>query len=135
MRAESDRAVSAWGEVNGSTESIYGSAKLLAAEVTSLQFQYYDGVEWLPEWNSDELGGLPLAIEVLFTLDSGASGGAAAAMPIDPLALPADQKVYRMVVQLPVGGKSSTSKETESAEATESMDADGAASMDGGAMP
>ena len=124
MRAESDRAVGAYGEMNGSTESIYGGAAMLAAEVTSLQFQYYDGVEWLPEWNSDEQQGLPLAIEVQFTLDT-TGAMAAAETAVDPLAASDEQKVFRMVVQLPVGGKfaSAAATETTDAEAMDGSDA------------
>lgn len=121
MRAESDRAVSAYGEMNGSTESIYGGATMLAAEVTSLQFQYYDGVEWLPEWNSDEQQGLPLAIEVQFTLDT-TGAIAAAETTADPLAASDEQKVFRMVVQLPVGGKFASTATTD-AEAMDGSDA------------
>ena len=41
MRAESDRAATAYAELGGATDSLYGGAKMLAAEVTSLQFQYF----------------------------------------------------------------------------------------------
>lgn len=122
MRAESDRAVSAFGEVNGSTDSLYGDAKLLAAEVTSIQFQYFDGTEWLAEWNSDEQGGLPTAIEVLLTVDSvpNNQSGTPAASTLTPVVDFTAQSNYRMVVQLPVGGISpSTEEPTENTEPVE----------------
>jgi type II secretory pathway pseudopilin PulG len=123
LRAESDRAVSAWGEMNGSTQSIYGGAKMLAPEVTSLEFQYFDGTGWVPEWNSDEMGGLPVAIEVLLTIAPPTSASAA-----DPTLAPlgasatgeSSGKVYRMVVHLPVGGVSPATEEP--AETTESTE-------------
>ena len=68
MRTEIDRAVSSWREENGDTTSLYGGAKLLAKEVTSLAFQYWDGAEWTTDWDSDELGGLPLAVEIVLTI-------------------------------------------------------------------
>ncbi|HUE74474.1 MAG TPA: prepilin-type N-terminal cleavage/methylation domain-containing protein [Pirellulaceae bacterium] len=124
MRAESDRAVSAFGEINGSTDSLFAGAKQLAAEVTSLQFQYFDGTEWLTEWNSDDLGGLPTAIEVVLTIGSPQSNSDIQAAT--PLGQPLDettQPTYRMVVHLPVGGISPAA--AESTEMTESTDAAG----------
>ncbi len=123
MRAESDRAVSAYGEVNGSSDSIYGGAKLLAAEVTSLQFQYFDGTEWLTEWNSDDLGGLPTAIEVLLTIGPPPSGTSATASATAAPSLDApEQPVYRMLVHLPTGGISpSTEESTEMTDAAGEM--------------
>jgi type II secretory pathway pseudopilin PulG len=34
--------------------------------LTHVQFQYFDGVSWRPEWNSDQSGGLPRAIALGF---------------------------------------------------------------------
>ena len=118
MRSESDRAVSAYGEMGGSTDSLFGGAKLLAAEVTSLQFQYFDGTEWLTEWNSDELKGLPTAIEVVLTISS--ADGTATAPVADPLLAPdaAAQPTYRIVVHLPVGGITESTETAETAEGT-----------------
>jgi prepilin-type N-terminal cleavage/methylation domain-containing protein len=113
MRAESDRAVSAYGELNGSSDSLFAGARLLAAEVTSVQFQYFDGTEWLTEWNSDDLGGLPTAIEVLLTIGAPQSGSESSASPM--MAQPLDavsQPTYRMVVHLPVGGISPATEES-----------------------
>ena len=68
MRLEMDRAVSAYGESNGSVSTGYDNAKLLADEVTSITFRYWNGTEWASEWNSDEMGGLPLAVEIVMTM-------------------------------------------------------------------
>ena len=35
---------------------------MLAEEVTHLEFQYFDGTEWLDEWDTEEEGGLPVAV-------------------------------------------------------------------------
>jgi hypothetical protein len=40
----------------------------LADEVVGLGFEYYDGVEWLTEWNSSSSGGLPRAIRVWLSI-------------------------------------------------------------------
>ena len=39
------------------------------AHVVRIEFQYFDGAEWLPEWDSWEEGRLPQAVEVLFQVD------------------------------------------------------------------
>lgn len=124
MRAETDRAVAAWGELYGAGQSSYGAARMLAEEVTSLEFRYFDGTEWLSEWNSDEAGGLPTAIEVLMTLALPGSGSsqssgvsfAPTASPYSASAALPDERVYRMVVQLPVGGLIPTTSESTVAE-------------------
>jgi prepilin-type N-terminal cleavage/methylation domain-containing protein len=34
--------------------------------LTNVQFQYFDGVSWRREWNSDQTGGLPIAVALCF---------------------------------------------------------------------
>ena len=68
MRSEIDRAVAAWTEENGGAQSLYAGAKLLAKEVTGLEFRYFDGVEWISEWDSSAMDGLPVAIEINLSL-------------------------------------------------------------------
>jgi hypothetical protein len=63
MRAELDRAVTSYSETGGATDAVYASAQLLAEEVTGLSFEYYDGTEWLTEWDSSSQG-LPRSIKI-----------------------------------------------------------------------
>jgi prepilin-type N-terminal cleavage/methylation domain-containing protein len=39
-------------------------ARLIAKEIESLQFEYHDGYEWLPEWDSQAEGRLPNAVGI-----------------------------------------------------------------------
>lgn len=39
-------------------------ARLIAREIESLQFEYHDGYEWLPEWDSQAEGRLPNAVGI-----------------------------------------------------------------------
>jgi hypothetical protein len=103
MRLEMDRAVSAYGESNGSASSGYDGAKLLADEVTSIAFRYWDGTAWVSDWNSDEMGGLPLAVEIVMTM-ADANAAATSAPPVQNFAASATtttESTYRMVVSLP----------------------------------
>ena len=73
------------------------AAEFLAPEVVSLTFRYFDGVDWVEEWDSDLQGAVPTAIEI--TLGFVAPG------PDDPLQAAAADAIpdtYRFVVALPV---------------------------------
>lgn len=123
MRRELDRAVSLWAEGSGSLGASLSDAKLLAEEVTSLQFQYFDGTGWLTDWNSDEAGGLPLAVEVVLTIQPAltAEGQTAAGAVVGAMGdeLPPEH-VYRQVVHLPIAKLPAPADETAgAAESTE----------------
>jgi hypothetical protein len=109
MRAELDRAVSAWAEMNGDTTSAYSSAKLLAEEVTAIEFQYFDGTAWTEEWDSGEMGGLPVAVEIFLTLQP------TMAMTEEEIASLSygseeqpEPQTYRLVVRLPTAVSAET---------------------------
>jgi hypothetical protein len=42
---------------------------VLAPEVTEVQFRYFDGVDWLEEWDSALQERLPNAVEVTLTFE------------------------------------------------------------------
>lgn len=44
------------------------ASELVAREVADLQFQYWDGLEYQPEWDSTEANAMPQAIEVIIRL-------------------------------------------------------------------
>jgi hypothetical protein len=64
MRAEMDRAVTIYSDGDSSGALAYSRAQLLANEVVGLGFEYYDGLEWLTEWDSTSSSSLPRAIRV-----------------------------------------------------------------------
>jgi hypothetical protein len=100
MRRELSQAVSSWAEANGNLQATYADAKLLADEVVALQFRYYDGAAWLEDWNSDDLGGLPTAVEITVTIQptyamSEEALEQSAADEVPP------EKSYSLIVHLP----------------------------------
>ena len=101
MRSELDRAVTAWAEMNGAADSTYGNAKMLAEEVTSIQFQYFDGTGWLPDWDSQAMGGLPKAVEILMTILPSRASGEDDFLASSELDEMLEEQVYRLVVHLP----------------------------------
>ena len=77
------------------------ASKLLAKEVSGLQFRYYDGLGWQETWDSNALNELPKAIEITLTLrNQEAAGDAFSDDVADPYALP--ETTHRMVVPIPV---------------------------------
>jgi prepilin-type N-terminal cleavage/methylation domain-containing protein len=63
-RLEGDRLMMNLADEQGNLDALASQTELLAPEVTAVQFLYYDGAEWLTDWDSTALGGLPRAIRV-----------------------------------------------------------------------
>ena len=110
VRRHLDRAVTNFAYMNGNIDGLMREEKLLAPEVVGLQFQYFDGYQWLPEWDTEIMQGLPVAVEILLLLKSNSpyqSGGVMTTLSLADVGadLDADSAVvsYRLVVRLPVG--------------------------------
>ena len=63
-----DRAVASFAMNNGGSLP-EGTNQLIAPEVVEAQFRYFDGEQWMEEWDSDQMGGFPLAVEFVFAID------------------------------------------------------------------
>lgn len=69
FRDEMDRAVAFYqGGIDLATPQDY--SQLVAAEVVEISFRYFDGTEWLAQWDSTENGGFPTAVEINIAVDS-----------------------------------------------------------------
>lgn len=96
-RSEVDRLT---GTIDAPAENegaLADAAEFLAPEVNSLTFRYFDGVDWQEEWDSQALGAIPTAIEIVV--------GFVPPDPDDVLQAAADGAIpssYRFVVALPV---------------------------------
>lgn len=127
MRREVDRAVASWAEQSGDTQSATAQSKLLADEVVGLTFQYFDGTQWLADWNSDDLGGLPLAVEIVLVLsDARPEDTTSSLQPPEIDEKPPTERTYRLVVALPTATLPTTSTETTETEGTTPPPAEGA---------
>lgn len=62
-RREIDRAVTIYAAQTGSVELI-NSAEVLAPEVVSVEYLYFDGLVWSTFWDSTARGGLPFAVKI-----------------------------------------------------------------------
>lgn len=111
VRRVRDRAVIAYASENGTLTQQDALGDVVAPEVVNLQFQYFDGYEWWPEWDSNEMEGLPVAVEVVLTLQSRPPRLRSFVSASPTAAL----RNYRMVVRLPVATPVVETEEDEAA--------------------
>lgn len=103
-RRSMSRAATSWASANGGVDPSQGGGELLAPEVNYLEFAYFDGLEWYTEWDSEQMGGLPVAIEITIGVDtygSAATPSEDVSKQIDAVMTDQAQFRYRMVVHLP----------------------------------
>ncbi|MDP1796498.1 MAG: hypothetical protein Q8K78_03410 [Planctomycetaceae bacterium] len=73
-----------------------GPAKLLAPEIASIQFRYFDGLAWMTEWDTVATGVLPRAIEVTILFEPPPSRGLMTNATVAP-----GSELYRTVIPVP----------------------------------
>jgi hypothetical protein len=107
-RQESDRATALWQMPSAGAASSSQNASVLAPEVASLEFRYFDGTQWLTQWDSTAMKGVPRAVEIAIYLNDDANNSqpnTSATPPVDALTPTTNNpnNFYRMVVHLPAG--------------------------------
>jgi hypothetical protein len=104
VRRQLDRAVTQAAILHGGAAGLMQAGDLLAPEVVSIEFQYYDGLQWRWEWDTQVEQALPLAIQILLGVAPVSARGAA---PLDTAGMGTINQqqlhYYRLVVHLPVG--------------------------------
>ena len=106
VRRQLDRAIIAYAEELGDTR-LSRTGDLIAPEVVSLEFAYFDGTQWLYEWDSSTQA-LPWLVQITLGMQS-ATGEAKAELDagISLSSLTYDQRsaygilVYELVVAIP----------------------------------
>jgi type II secretory pathway pseudopilin PulG len=105
VRRELDRAAASFSAQDGSLDPSQHPGQLLAPEVTYLEFRYFDGSSWYTEWDSAQMGGLPVAIEITIGVDPAAGRNPEALDVADVRELSVvdtNLYMYRLTVHLPV---------------------------------
>ncbi|QDS92984.1 hypothetical protein FF011L_17390 [Roseimaritima multifibrata] len=98
VRRAVDRLVTRYAMDSGNVTGLNMTGDLLAPEVLQIQFAYWDGFMWQIEWNSDEMGELPMAVQVRLTLGKRGVDSTV----VDPTS--SDQvRVFQQIVRLPMG--------------------------------
>ncbi|QDV22981.1 type II secretion system protein [Aureliella helgolandensis] len=107
VRRQLDRGVIAYAEEMGDTQSLYRTGDLVAPEVLMLEFAYYDGTQWLTEWDSSTQS-LPWLIQITLAMQS-ESGSQTAVLPAGTSVSTLTQtdretygiNIYELVVAIP----------------------------------
>lgn len=103
VRRVMDRAVTLHASQYGNMQGLQQAAEVIAPEITSIEFQYFDGTQWLYEWDSAEQQGLPVAVKITVLLmpdaaantPPGSSSLNATSSQIQP------DQMYSLTVRLP----------------------------------
>lgn len=68
VRRSLDRSTTQWAIENGDVARLDRVGQILAPEVIALEFRYFDGEAWSDVWDSQQRGGLPVAVEVALAI-------------------------------------------------------------------
>ncbi|MCS7305127.1 MAG: type II secretion system protein GspJ [Thermoguttaceae bacterium] len=104
VRWELDRAVSLLAAEEGTLADLERQVEPLAPEVVGLEFEYFDGQQWLQEWDSQAMGGLPVAIRIALALapeERTSRNGGLWGMLSGDSDTSTEPTIYRMLVHLP----------------------------------
>ncbi len=140
VRTEMDRATAAYARSGATLNVSTGKQELLAPEVTSLAFRYFDGTSWYTAWDSTQMQGIPTAVEIQLGVRSSktrtGSPEAVSTPAVAGAAAPAANSLtYRMVVQIPVARSGAITKlqlQDDEAEASASGSSGGLGGATGG---
>lgn len=107
VRQQLDRGVLAVAEEQGQSQQLMRTGELIAPEVISLEYSYYDGMQWATSWDSSTQG-LPLLVEISLAMQSKTGERQGIVAPGTSLSMmPYDQRaqygveVYSLTVAIP----------------------------------
>ncbi len=104
MRRQLDRAVAQWASESLAGMQLQDAAKMMAPEIMSIEFRYFDGLEWLYDWDTSLYEALPMAVEVVLTISDAPNANAGGILPFSPMGTTQSRpRVYRRVVRMPLG--------------------------------
>lgn len=106
MRMEGDRLLLSQADAQGNEQLLAANTRLLASEVTALRFAYYDGYTWRTTWDSSQMSGLPMAVEVEIEITTPPRGSRPGA---SVKTREAKSQSYRLVVAIPLAKATDTS--------------------------
>lgn len=89
-------------EIGFADASMTGQTQVLAPEVTSLSFRYFDGLEWTDSWDSKAMERLPNAVEVTLELSAIGETEGDQTLLLDSEADDEESRTVRFVISLQV---------------------------------
>ncbi len=98
IRTEGDRLMVQTVEEKGGLAAQASNSQVLAPEVVSLAFRYFDGISWYETWDSETAGYLPRAVEVTLAFAPPKTQGG----PLLNVAVSSSANQFRTVIMVPV---------------------------------
>ena len=120
IRREQGRATAVY-EANYGASATPAREQMLSDQIVALEFAYFDGIEWLTEWDSDFEGGLPVAVQItiaVMDMEAAVAGSSVTSASTSSVA-----EYYQRTVYLPLSA---------SAQATDGL-SDDTSDLGGGA--
>jgi prepilin-type N-terminal cleavage/methylation domain-containing protein len=107
VRRQLDRAITSYAEEMGDTQRLLRTGDIVAPEVISLEFAFFDGTQWLTQWDSSTQS-LPWLVQISLAMQSATGarkGKLEPGIQINTLGL-ADRlnygvEIYQLVVAIP----------------------------------
>jgi hypothetical protein len=123
VRQTIDRAIRDVAEQSANSQLLNSGQVLLAPEVTDVQFIYFDGTTAVDQWDMQQMGSLPTAVDVRIWIAPDPIDAAASEIPLQP-------RMYSQTVELPLaqaagGSAAGGQPATDDATTDDSMDAAG----------
>jgi hypothetical protein len=137
VRRAQSRAITEWASENGNLDTLRRNTQILAPEVNHLEFRYFDGTQWLEAWDTEQEGGLPVAVEIGVWIaspdepdararprtvagiqDAADTVGRTTVARVEG-AVDAFGQLYRLIVDLPVGQPTTDEDEADAASVEE----------------
>ncbi|HBE71282.1 MAG TPA: hypothetical protein DDW52_24305 [Planctomycetaceae bacterium] len=69
IRRAIDRRLADYAEESGNLQALDQTGDVVAPEVVSLEFSYFDGAEWMFEWDGEQQG-LPWLVQIMLAIQS-----------------------------------------------------------------
>lgn len=129
VRRVVERAAERYAREMSDYSQVQEHVDAFAPEVLWIEFRYFDGMQWLTEWDSDAMGGVPMAVEITMELDDG-SGQSDRQSTSSPSSSDFNEHVYRLVVHLPAAEP--LTQETDSTTSTDGSSGSTSGSTTGG---
>jgi len=95
-RTSGDSLSTTLADQEGNLAALVQQTRVLAPEVTRVQFRYFDGISWQPAWDSAQFGGLPRLVEVTIEIRSAPSRKSRPDEPVN-----AATQEFQVVVVIP----------------------------------
>ena len=107
IRRVQNRARALYSAEFGDPTSAMQGEQFLTDQIASIEFMYFDGVEWLDAWDSTLMGGLPTAVQITIVVLEAEEASAMAGL-LGANSVEADN-IYQLVVTLPTAKLASSS--------------------------